>query len=541
MCTSQIIAASGVATLYAAYRLSRHLYAYWHRTRSPLRALPGPRADASMSSWVFGHTSALVSGEDMDTLDAWAGEHGDTFVIRGGFGKNMLITADTRAVAHVLSNSYVFQRPETERRGLRSFLGEGLLWAEGDQHKNQRRIMSPAFGHAQIRGMTPIFLEAAARMCDIWANKCMEAGGTARLDAMEWLSKAALDIIGRAGFDYQIGSLNETGWKSELAEAFEQLLRTDTSTNDFTRNMINNHFPILRTYFPDGRTRRVANSKQKMYNIGRKMIEDKKAAILAEGDKSTVGPMDLLTLLLRANLASDVDPSQRLSDDEVLAQIPTFLFAGHETTSNTATWAVYSLANNPAMQDRLRAEAQAIGTDAPTLEMLNALPYLDQVVRETLRLHIFVPFSTREALKDDVIPLGRAVRGQGGETITQIQIKEGDEVTVPIWLVNRSKAIWGPDADKFRPERWESIPEAAAGIPGVTPGHLSFIGGPRACIGHRFAVAELKALLFYIVRRFEFKLAVDPSEIWSRSAPLLHPQLRSDNSVQMPVLVTPVA
>ncbi|EJD37708.1 cytochrome P450 [Auricularia subglabra TFB-10046 SS5] len=494
-----------------------------------------------MSSWVFGHTSAMVTGEDMDTLDSWAEQHGDTFVIRGGFGKHMMITADNRAVAHVLSASYVFQRPPTERRGLRSFLGEGVLWAEGEQHKKQRRIMSPAFGHAQVRGMTPIFLEEAARMCEIWTNKCTDAGGTARIDAMEWLSKAALDIIGRAGFDHLIGALDENGQKSELAEAFEQLLRTDTSSTDFTRNMINNHFPLLRTVFPDDRTRRVANSKQKMYEIGRHILDEKKTAILAGCDKDGAGARDLISLLLRANLASNVDPSQRLTDEEVLAQIPTFLFAGHETTSNTATWAMYSLANNPEMQDKLRREVQTIYTDEPTLDMLNALPYLDQVVRETLRLHIFVPFVTREALKDDVIPLEHPVIGENGQTITHIHIQEGDEVTIPIWLVNRSKSIWGPDATKFRPERWENIPEAAAGIPGVTPGHLSFIGGPRACIGHRFAVAEMKVLLFHIARRFEFKLAVDASEIWSRSAPLLHPQMRSDNSVQMPVLITPIA
>ena len=92
---------------------------------------------------------------------------------------------------------------------------------------------------------------------------------------------------------------------------------------------------------------------------------------------------------------------------------------------------------------------------------------------------------------------------------------------------------------QYSPERWESLPALAADIPGITPGLMSFIGGPHSCVGHRFAVAEMKALLFHVVRGFEFRLAVDPSEVWTRPG-FMRPLLRTEKKVQLPVFLTPV-
>ncbi|EJD50604.1 cytochrome P450 [Auricularia subglabra TFB-10046 SS5] len=136
----------------------------------------------------------------MEALEAWTRDYGDSVVIRGPFGKNVLVTTDLRALTHVLFASYVFQKPPAERRGMETFLGsQGVLWAEGEQHMNQRRVLNPAFGHAQVRDMTPMFLEDSAKLCDIWVNICVAARGTAQVDAVEWFTKAAMAIISRAG------------------------------------------------------------------------------------------------------------------------------------------------------------------------------------------------------------------------------------------------------------------------------------------------------------------------------------------------------
>lgn len=85
--------------------------------------------------------------------------------------------------------------------------------------------------------------------------------------------------------------------------------------------------------------------------------------------------------------------------------LPRFLLAGHETTSTSSTWALYSLSKNPALQKKLREELLTVQSDTPTMEELSALPYLDAVVTETLRLYTPATMSFRVASKDSVIPL----------------------------------------------------------------------------------------------------------------------------------------
>ncbi|KZV95955.1 cytochrome P450 [Exidia glandulosa HHB12029] len=540
---TQLVGA-GVGSL-VAYEVLSFLYDYWTKSRSPLRELPSPK---ERPSWIFGHMKMMFECESHAVQERWVTELGGTFAIRSLFGKYELVTTDARALTHILFATHNFPKPESGRRATRRSLGEGILFAEGQQHRDQRRLLNPAFGTSHIRLMTGIFNEKGTQLREVWYNKCIEAGGSVKLNVLSWLSKATLDAIGKAGLDYEFELLNDAGKMDELAEAFEQIFRTDRTAAEQTRIMINDRIPLIGALIPGHQQRMIDNSKHKMDEVGMRIIQEKKAAVLAEFgdstahiDKKSLAGNDIISVLLRANLAADLDPTQRLSDEEVLAQIPSFLVAGHETAANTTTWAMYALANNPAMQKKLRDELLAVPTDSPTLDELNALPYLDQVLREVLRLHTVVSFVEREAVNDDIIPLRNPITGADGQTITQVKVQKGDQIMIPIWLINRSKDNWGPDADDFRPERWENPPAEASGIPGIAPNLMSFLGGPRSCIGFRFAIAEVKAFIFQIVRGFEFKLALEKEELWSRTGIVMRPQLRSSNSVELPVILTPLA
>ncbi|TFK67116.1 cytochrome P450, partial [Pluteus cervinus] len=116
-------------------------------------------------------------------------------------------------------------------------------------------------------------------------------------------------------------------------------------------------------------------------------------------------------------------------------------------------------------------------------------------------------------------------------------------VVVPILAMNRAKWIWGEDAAEFRPERWASVPEAAMAIPGIWGNMLSFLGGPRACIGYKFSLVETKALLFTLIRSFEFELAVPVEDLTKRSTIVQRPVLKSDpeGHSQLPLLIKPVS
>jgi len=280
-------------------------------------------------------------------------------------------------------------------------------------------------------------------------------------------------------------------------------------------------------------------SQNTMGRIGREVLRGSKDEMAESGTFEAGGGRDLLSLLVRANTAKDIPESQRLSEEEVLAQVPTFLVAGHETTSTGTTWALFALTQNIPAQTRLRAELLSVQTDSPTMDELNALPYLDCVVREALRVHPPVVSTGRVATQDDVVPLDTPWTDKYGNVHETLRVIKGQHVMIPIMAMNRDKGIWGPDAAEFIPERWESETPISNTLPGVWGQLLTFLGGPRACIGYRFSVIEMKALLFTLVRAFEFELAVPAADIGRKITIVQRPMVRSEPGAgaQMPLLV----
>jgi cytochrome P450 len=308
-----------------------------------------------------------------------------------------------------------------------------------------------------------------------------------------------------------------------------------------------------------------------MDRVGLQLVREKKAAVANEGSDSLKNSRDLLSLLIRANMSED--PSQRLSDYDVMAreyltqngctyvytkdanlEIPTFIIAGHETTANALTWAIFALCQRPDIQDRLREELRSLPLSTTVndnaaftqedLAALDKLPLLDAVVRETLRVHAPVPSTSRVAMQDDEIPVSHPYTDRNGILRNSIPMEKGTEFPVLILAVNRSKDIWGPDALEWSPDRWlQGVPEGVKSIPGVWGPLLTFINGSHACIGFRFALIEMKVILHAIASEFHFKLGTDPSDVIKRSTGLVYrPFLKSEKEkgVQLPVLVSRV-
>jgi cytochrome P450 len=244
---------------------------------------------------------------------------------------------------------------------------------------------------------------------------------------------------------------------------------------------------------------------------------------------------------VRANAASS--PCQALTHSEMLSQITTFLAAGHETTASAITWTLYALACAPVAQARLRAALRACDKD--DLHTTLELPLLEHTVREALRLHAPVRSTMRvyagEA-PDCFVPLQHPVRvrvstwrrlshcfrfpsrSQASEEEenhqwylqSSIHLRHGDIITIPIQTVNRAPDLWGPDAHEFRPERWTALPPAVLAVPGLYAHMLTFLNGNgsgttgnRACIGYRFALAEIKVFLACLLRDLEFTIDDD--------------------------------
>ncbi|KAJ7617996.1 cytochrome P450 [Roridomyces roridus] len=512
--------------LYGLLRVAQRVH---NSLTSPLRDMPGPPSP----SFVLGNFKAMA--EDSFLTSQWRLQFGRNFRFRSLFGRMELHTSDIKAVNHIVMNNAIYQKPTSNLDVTRSLLGNGLLSVEKEEHKRQRRIMNQAFVPSQIRLLTELFTEKAIQLREIWEDQLTGTPDGATFDVSAWFRRVSLDIIGQAGFNYSFDSLSPHGkaQPNEMEDAFNSLIHSPRSQLYAGFRAAQGMVPILR-FLPVPGRKVAIEARDTMRRIADRIISRSKAELAAEAQsKDTAAPVslqgkrDLLSVLLKSNIAAEALPeSQRMSDAELAAQIPTFLVAGHETTGTAASWMLHALSHHPAIQTKLRDELLASATtENPTMDELNALPYLECVVRETMRLYAPVRSTQRVAVQDDVIPLSNIYTDKRGKEHQSLVIRQGQIIHVPILAVNTDPEIWGEDALKFIPERWENsqaLPSATSAIPGVYTHLLTFFGGAHNCIGYRFALVELKAIIFTLVRAFEFTPAVPSEDVVPQAVGLIH-------------------
>ena len=196
--------------------------------------------------------------------------------------------------------------------------------------------------------------------------------------------------------------------------------------------------------------------------------------------------------------------SGTFTDTDLVNQLMTFLAAGHETTASAFSWSIYALCQYPDIQARLADEIQSslFHTRDPEAqveaELIDRLPYLRAVCNEVLRVFPPVPLTIRVAAHDT--------------TIQGHFIPHGTAIMIPPLATNLSKEMWGDDAENFKPDRWIGVGKANSGGADNNYAYLSFLHGPRSCIGQGFAKAELACMLAAWVGAFESAFA-DPGYV----------------------------
>ncbi|GAA6010303.1 hypothetical protein JCM11491_006257 [Sporobolomyces phaffii] len=542
-----ILALSIPATgLYLAYSI------FISPLRSSLRDVPGP----DRASLLWGNMERIFESEPGRVHIELNEQYGGAVRYHGFLGNQRLVLFDPAALNHVLlSNCYEYPKPEEVRGDLAMILGKGVLFAEGEDHRRQRRIMQPAFSPAHIRALGPIFFEHAYKLRDIWTNliktgqddekafanvesfqeyREKKPAEEATLDIMPWLSRLTLDIIGVAGFGYTFDSLNRS--TNALASAFAGMFSPSAMKNkprasQFLLQRVIGFFiralPILNIakWIPNERIQRVRQGFATLEKESRNIIESKQGEVEKDGMDSVRGSKDLIALLLKS---ASTDAKAKMTAEELRGQLTTFLLAGHETTSTSLTWTLWTLSRYPDVQSKLRAEirqarkdAKEHGLDEIESDDLNALPYLDAITREILRLESPVSATIRHAAQDDLIPLSRPIASQSdpNKTISHVPVKKGQILFIPITAVNHSKQVFGDDAGDFRPERWLGEEgDKIQGKVGVWSSMLTFLAGPRSCIGYKFALLELKASVVVLC----LWSVMSPGHALTTSRPRLH-------------------
>ncbi|KZT27176.1 cytochrome P450 [Neolentinus lepideus HHB14362 ss-1] len=503
---SGLIALFLLSILVIVVRRSRHI---------SLGYLPGPPS----TSFILGNMRELSDVTVGELALEWTSRYGPVFKHKGTFGEDRLMISDPKALQYIFNTAaYSFQKPEDARASLREMNGPGILWAEGDVHKGQRRVMLPAFGGPESRALFPVFKTIVERLISCWRdivnNHTGQGRGWAEIDVRAWLSRATLDAIGEAAFDYNLDTLS--GTDTDLASAYRALSGEPLSTFRLLYEGIMYHMPgfIVTWIFkkmPMEQFKLLRQARRSSNSVAKHLIQTK-ISELQDGKSRH----DVMSLLVRANSSHAV--KGRLTDEELYAEMSIILQAGHETTSNSLTWILYELARNPVIQDRLRKEitealdvVRSRGDQDLTLHDLEQMPYFQAVLKEGLRLHPAVPSTVRVAAEDTVIPLSKPILITSGAMIQELPVAKGTFITPCYGCYNRDKELWGADADQFNPNRWldkEGMSRKASSL-GVVGNLMTFSSGQRSCIGWRFAMSEMHCFLAELVKNFEF--SIDPA------------------------------
>lgn len=353
-------------------------------------------------------------------------------------------------------------------RGLeraKALFGEGLLTSEDEIHRQQRKLIQPVFHHGNLKDIGMIMRQRARQCAENW-----RAGDTLNLN--EEMHALTLVIVGEALFGTEVG--DRTTRVSQLMEGIMETFFL------FLSPMA----PVFE-FFGHPKLRRAAKARRELSGIVQTMIEERRQTKKARND--------LLALLFAAQ---DPDTGIGMSDEQLRDEVMTLFLAGHETTANALAWTIYLLTQHPKIAERVASELRPVGTGSSrsgaTAQVESELGNKDdtllfRVIRESLRLYPPAWAIGRRATQD--LQIGRTA------------IPKGAIVLACQWAVHRSDRYFS-NPTKFDPDRW--TPEFQQNLPKYA--FFPFGGGPRSCIGERFAWMELGIVLTEILRRWRFEL-----------------------------------
>ncbi|VDB91027.1 unnamed protein product [Peniophora sp. CBMAI 1063] len=470
------------------------------RKRISIAHIRGPVPE----SFLLGNLRQLLAGTLPNDALHILQTYGSLARVRAPLGEDRLWTADPAAIQHILSKARdVWIKPHEARWALIVASGGGVTGMEGEEHRRQRRAVARAFGAGEVKALESGLKERA----DVLVRHIMEKDiGHDRRDGVEFdvtelLSRGMLDAVGHALSGYEFHALE--GNQDELAESLHGFMAKGFGRPDSPKLFMHGmmaHIPMslldLLRYLPDPGLAFLRRHVRLSNTLSRRLIAER-----TEGAKRGLAlGTDALSLIVKANI--EETGRWRLRDEELVPQFATLLAAGHETTLTTISWILYELALHEDVQRDLRAEIELDpNADLDSLTLLNA------VIKETMRFDTVVPYLSRVATQDDVIPLSKPIRTSEGEEISEVLVPKDTRVFVSSIGYSLNENVWGTDANVWRPARWMDETIARTQMENIGPYEnlMSFGAGHRACVGWRYAITELQIFLSALIRALEFR------------------------------------
>ena len=384
-------------------------------------------------------------------------KYGDVFVARA-LTRDLMCVRDPALVNAINVTHWAdFHKPDYIKLMWKPFLGNGLVPNDGESWKRQHKLILPGFHKKRVDAYASIMVAFTERMVDRWKEG-------ERKDMRLELNALALEVVADTLFAIDIGKDDSRTIRDALADISE-ILVTD----------VDKMIPRP-TWWPSAENRRKKRAIAKIEEIIRRVHEERLTHKQDRGD-------------LFSHMVFVEDEQGPMSDKQLRDEAMTLIFAGHETTAHALTWTWYLLAKNPDKVAKMREElTRVLGGRNATVEDLPELPYLEMVVKESLRLLPSVWAYARQAQRDLVI--------EGYE------IKKGQTITISHIAMGRNPKYY-ESPEEFRPERWTREFERSLPRGAYTP----FAGGPRVCLGKQFAMMEMRMILATLVQRLEPNLA----------------------------------
>jgi cytochrome P450 len=375
-------------------------------------------------------------------------------------GEHLFLFNDPQLVKDVLVTSqHSFLKGRALERAKR-LLGNGLLTSEGATHVRQRRLIQPAFHRDRIASYASVMTEYADRAQQQWRSG-------QELDVAQAMTRLTLGIVGKTLFGADVDA-QATSVGRALADVLGAFWLTMLPLADVLE-----HLPIPAF-------RRSRRARAELDRIIYDMIAERRAAPEDRGD--------LLSMLL---MAQDEEDGGGMTDRQVRDEAMTIFLAGHETTANALSWTWYLLSGAPDVEARLHEEVdRVLGGRLPTLEDVSRLPFVEQVVTESMRLYPPAWIIGRRAIHD--------------YPVRNYLVPARGVVVMSPYLIHRNGGLFA-DPESFNPDRWTD--DMKASLPPFA--YFPFGGGARRCIGESFAWMELVLVVSVIAQRWRMRLVPD--------------------------------
>ncbi|XP_062395278.1 cytochrome P450 4B1 [Sardina pilchardus] len=485
-----------VVLVYIALKVTQLVVRRYEGARA-LECFPGPPGH-----WLFGHVREFKQdGTDMDKIVKWGEIYPFAFPLWFGPVIAFLNIHHPAYAKTILASTE--PKDDIAYRFLIPWIGEGLLVSHSNKWFRHRRLLTPGFHYDVLKPYVKLIADSTNVMLSKWEG---HATSSESFELFEHVSLMTLDSIMKCAFSRNSNCQTESGTNAYIKAVYELCDLVNLRFRVFPY-----HSDIIFHLSPHGYKFRKACKIA--HDHTEEVIRRRKEILKHEGEQEKVQTKrhkDFLDILLCAR-----DENQEgLSDEDIRAEVDTFMFEGHDTTASGISWALYSLACNPEHQQLCREEISQVlqGKDTVDWEDLHKIPYTTMCIKESLRLYPPVPGMARKLSKPMTFFDGRTVPA-------------GFLVGTTVFGLHRNPTVW-ENPHVFDPLRF--LPENCAKR--SPHAFVPFSAGPRNCIGQNFAMNEMKVAVCLTLRKYE--LMTDPDH-----KPKMLPRLvlRSLNGIYLKV------